>query len=680
MTGPTAAGAPSDKPHYRPDIDGLRGIAILAVVGYHAFPQIFSGGFVGVDVFFVISGFLITGIILDALRQQSFSFLDFYMGRIRRIFPALLVVLLSCLLAGYFLLLSGDYRYLGKHTALGATFLSNFALWREAGYFDAAAELKPLLHLWSLSIEEQFYLVWPLSLFLCAKRPRGLSALVGVTLLVSLASSIGLSEDYPTASFFLPHTRLWQLLLGGFLALLAAGPANFPPGSMAERLVVWLRQLPRRASGHWGNFSAWLGLSLVVAAAILYARGVAYPGWRAMIPAIGTFLMISAGASSWANRNILGNRLLVLVGLISYPLYLWHWPLLAFARILGDGPPSQTVTLTLVVLAFVLAWLTYQFVEKPIRFPGPGARRRRTAGLLVLAMLGTGILGAAVFLLKGLPGRFPEVAQHLTDYKFDYSSAYREGVCFIEKIEQLDRALDFSSRCVDQPADKSAATPLVLLWGDSMAAQLYPGLAAKQENYDFRVAQFTIALCPPILGYQPNPLCARINDSTAARIKSIAPDHAILAAYAWTLDDLPQLQETVDFLKRSGVRKIVFAGPVPRWGEPLPKLLYKQFDSDPLHRIPRRMSSALHGDNQKRDEQWREMAARLPVDYVPLMSPLCNVEGCLTRIGDNPEELMAWDNAHLTVSGSTFLVDQVFPLLFSAMPERIVRPTVTGGR
>lgn len=671
--------APPGVNQYRPDIDGLRGIAILAVVGYHAYPQIISGGFVGVDVFFIISGYLITGIIINALQQQSFSFVDFYVHRIRRIFPALLVVLFSCILAGWFLLLTDDYKYLAKHTALSTLFLSNFALWGEAGYFDATVELKPLLHLWSLSIEEQFYLAWPLMLFLFAKLQRGLPILVSIAFMVSLTLNLGLTEKHPIASFFLPHTRFWEPLLGGLLALMVREPTGVRHGSVPECLISWFMQHPGRTGVHLKSLAACLGLSMIAAAAILYTRDGLYPGWSAMIPAVGTFLVISAGASSWVNRNFLGNRLLVFIGLISYPLYLWHWPLLAFARIVGESRPSWSVTLVLVGVAIVLAWLTYRFVEKPIRFPKSKTYNRRTPIILILAMLGTGLLAETIFSLKGLPGRFPKVAQYLTDYKFDYATAYRESVCFIEKIEQLDRAMKFSPLCVDEPLDKSSTTPLLVLWGDSMAAHLYPGLGAKRKNYKFRIAQFTVALCPPILGYRSNPLCAKINDSSAARIKSIAPNYVILAAYAWVSDDLPQLLETVRFLRASGVKKIIFAGPMPRWGDALPKLLYRQFSSDSLHRIPQRMTSGLYDSNEKLDAQWREMAEKLSVDYVSFMSALCNTEGCLTRVGDKPDELTAWDSIHLTSAGSVFLVDRIFPTLFSKMPERIVHSTAADG-
>lgn len=657
---------------YRQDIDGLRGIAILAVVGFHAYPQLIPGGFVGVDVFFVISGYLITGIILDALQQQSFSFVDFYVRRIRRIFPALLVVLLSCILVGWFLLLTGDYRYLGKHTALGALFLSNFALWREAGYFDAAAELKPLLHLWSLSIEEQFYFAWPLSLFLFAKLRRGLPILLGSVFMVSLALNLGLTAKYPTSSFFLPHTRLWELLLGGLLAMIARVPAGVPPGSFSERLISWFMQHPGQA-GIYRNLAAGLGLSMIVASAVLYTRDALYPGWRAIIPTVGTFLVISAGASSWTNRNFLAGRMLVFIGLISYPLYLWHWPLLAFAGIIGEKRP--TVTFALVALAFILAWLTYRFIEKPIRFPRPRTHGLRVPIILVLAMLGVGLLAAAVFSLGGVPGRFPKAAQHLADYKYDFEAAYRGNICFIGKIEQIDRALNFSPLCVDKPSDKSSSAPLIVLWGDSTAAHLYPGLSARKNDYRFRIAQFNVAACPPILGYLGNSLCAKINESSAARIKLIAPDTVILAAYAWSPDDMPQLQVTVDFLRASGVKKIIIAGPVPRWVDALPKLLYRQFSSDPLHRIPQRMAFGLYDGNEKLDTQWRKVADKLSVDYVSSMNVLCNADGCMTRVGENADQLTAWDFGHLTSAGSVFLVDRIFPSLFSEMPERIAHPT-----
>jgi len=343
LPGPTHA--------YRPDVDGLRAVAVLAVLAYHAFQGAMPGGFAGVDVFFVISGFLITGIILEDLKAGRFTVAGFYWRRIRRIFPALILVLAACLLLGWQVLLPDEFRALGKHVAAGAGFVSNIALWREAGYFDAAAELKPLLHLWSLGIEEQYYLLWPLALLLFFRRSL-LWLILGVAC-VSFALNVAIVGGHAKAAFFLPVTRFWELLAGALLAY-----------------------LPVAKPSHLRSF---LGAALVIAGFALLNGERAFPGWWALLPVGGTALLISAGPSAWVNRAILSRRAVVYVGLISYPLYLWHWPLLSYARIVHDGEAPWELRCALLGLSIVLAALTFELVEKPIRRGRLGAMARRVA-------------------------------------------------------------------------------------------------------------------------------------------------------------------------------------------------------------------------------------------------------------------------------------------------------------
>ncbi len=353
-------------PHaYRPDVDGLRALAVLAVLGYHAFPGAVPGGFVGVDIFFVISGFLITGIILEELGSGRFTFTGFYWRRIRRIFPALILVLTACLLLGWRVLLPDEFAQLGRHVAAGAGFVSNIALWREAGYFDAAAELKPLLHLWSLGIEEQYYLVWPLALFLLRGHPRRMLAMVLVVGALSFALNVALAEGHPSTAFYLPVTRFWELLGGSFLACLGAG-------------------MPARAR----EAASFAGAGLIAAAILLLDASSTFPGFWALLPVVGAMLVISAGPSAWLNRALFGNRVAVYIGLVSYPLYLWHWPLLAYARIVHGTEPPATLRAALLVLALLLSVLTYELVEKKIRRAKAGTLSRRMVPALAASMAG----------------------------------------------------------------------------------------------------------------------------------------------------------------------------------------------------------------------------------------------------------------------------------------------------
>jgi peptidoglycan/LPS O-acetylase OafA/YrhL len=353
---------------YRPDVDGLRAVAVLAVLAYHAFPLSAPGGFAGVDVFFVISGFLITGIILDALKDGSFSFADFYWRRVRRIFPALILVLAASLALGWLLLLPDEFMQLGKHVAAGAGFVSNIVFWREAGYFDGAAELKPLLHLWSLGVEEQYYLAWPLLLFLFRGSPQRMLAMIGALAAASFAANLWLTAERPTAAFYLPVTRFWELLAGGLLAFFA----------VQEK---------------YSDLKATCGLALLAGAFLLLHGQRDFPGWWALLPVLGTALLVWAGPGAWINRHLLANRAMVYVGLISYPLYLWHWPLLSYARIVQGGEPPAALRWGLLAASLLLAALTYELVEKKIRFARRPALRRASFPALAASMAALGAGG-----------------------------------------------------------------------------------------------------------------------------------------------------------------------------------------------------------------------------------------------------------------------------------------------
>ncbi|HEV8108764.1 MAG TPA: acyltransferase family protein [Burkholderiales bacterium] len=369
-------------PSYRPDVDGLRAIAVLAVVAFHAFPGAAPGGFAGVDVFFVISGFLISSIIFDDLKGGRFSFAGFYWRRVRRIFPALVLVLAACLALGWLLMLPDEYAVLGKHVAAGAGFASNIVLWREAGYFDTTADLKPLLHLWSLGVEEQYYLVWPLLLFLFRGRRAQMLGMIATIAALSFAANIWLTLYKPGAAFFLPVGRFWELLAGSLLA--------------------YFHHYGRLPGAH-RNVKAVLGAAMIAAAFALLDAKRAFPGWWALLPVLGTVLLIWAGPAAWLNRRVLSQPALVFVGLVSYPLYLWHWPLLSYARIAHDGEAPAAVRLALCALSLLLAWLTYELVEKKVRFPKVPAIRRVAVPALAASMAALGVAGVLALQSRLLP-------------------------------------------------------------------------------------------------------------------------------------------------------------------------------------------------------------------------------------------------------------------------------------
>ena len=359
-------------PKYRADIDGLRAVAVLSVVGYHAAPMWAMGGFVGVDIFFVISGFLISTIIFENLQRGSFSFIEFYSRRIRRIFPALIVVLAACFAFGWFTLFDDEFKQLGKHIAGGAGFISNLVLWNESGYFDNAASTKPLLHLWSLGIEEQFYIVWPLLLWAAFKKKLNWFVVISVIVAVSFAWNLYSARNNPISDFYSPQTRFWELLVGSMLACARLLNQNAltifgqKTADLLRRIVPAQAQISNAIV--FRNFVSTLGVLSIATSVVLIANDKHYPGAWAMLPTLGTAMVIAAGTQAWFNRSVLASRILVWLGLISYPLYLWHWPLLTFTRIFENETPKGVIRLEVVVISIVLSWVTYRLVERPSRF------------------------------------------------------------------------------------------------------------------------------------------------------------------------------------------------------------------------------------------------------------------------------------------------------------------------
>jgi peptidoglycan/LPS O-acetylase OafA/YrhL len=641
-------------PKYRADVDGLRAIAVLLVIGFHSFPSVFKGGFVGVDIFFVISGYLITTIIFGSLEKNSFSFVEFYGRRIKRIFPALILVLAGCFAFGWFVLLPGEFKQLGKHIAGGAGFISNLILWNESGYFDNAAEAKPLLHLWSLGVEEQFYIVWPMLLWLAWKTRFNLLAITIAVAALSFMLNIGTVRGNTVTAFYSPQTRFWELMLGSLLSNVL--PHRLRTFTRFKHTVeMWLSRSTYAKTVALNEISirnamSVSGVALILISAFIVTKASQFPGWLALLPTLGTMLVISAGLNAWLNRVILSNRMLVLIGLFSYPLYLWHWPLLSFARIIVMGTPSPEIRILSIIASIFLAWLTYRFYEKPIRSEKYSAAKIITLSIL---MVSVGYAGYKSYQLGGLPFRFPKIVQEITTFEYDYSKAYRERTCFLDP-EQTYSDFKYCETRGEDPHKSS-----LLLWGDSFSAHLYPGY---KESYGktYNVIQRTASGCPPILGLNidDRPNCKDINDQIFELIKSRRPEKIILAA-EWPRYDWTKIAGTISQLRMIGITDIDLIGPVPLWIDSLPKQLYLQYLSDPFHRVAKRMTFGLNPDFFEFEILLTDFSKRMGVNYISPAKILCNKEGCLTRLGDSSDTLTACDYGHLTETGSRFLVSRI---------------------
>ena len=604
------------------------------VVCFHAFPEAMPGGFVGVDIFFVISGFLITGIIAGELDRRHFGLLAFYARRIRRIFPALIVVLGATLVLGWLWMLPSAYAQLSADVFASAAFVANIALWLQSGYFDIESGKKPLLHLWSLGLEEQFYLCWPLILMLAARLRLSILAVASGLGLASFALNVALIGSDPVATFYLPLTRAWELLAGGVLA------------------CGWNRL---RHSSAASNLRATAGLALIaIAAGVLDAKS-AFPGWWATLPVAGAALLLSAPAA-WSSRHLLSGPAMVRIGLISYPLYLWHWPLLVFFGIIKFAPLTLLERALIVGLSFALAALTYWLVEVPFRFGRPN--RLRIAGLcsgMALVALAGGVIVAE----RGFDFRLPPQIREMTDVRTD-SSKWRLHQCLLDPSHETS----FADDCVDRDR-----RPLILLWGDSTAGALLPGLRKAQETRDFGIAQFTSSSCIPALNTDiagvPN--CRAINDRVLALARQIKPDIVLLHS-TWD-GSLDGVAETVKALKQQTGARIIVLGSVPWWKRGLPNEVLRYFMLH--HRLIPERSDRAEADSS--GARLREKLVPLGAEFISVWDTMCNIDGCLARIGDTAKDISASDQVHLTEKASVFLIqsiiDQVLRGRISSSPS-----------
>ncbi len=613
---------------YRPDIDGLRAVAVLLVVAFHTGIGKFRGGFVGVDVFFVISGFLISSVILAEISAGHFSIAAFYERRIRRIFPALVVMMFvtSFLAAKYFL--PSELTDYAK-SLLAATFsVSNFYFWRQSGYFDAPAALKPLLHTWSLAVEEQFYIVFPLFLVLIRKLfPERLRAAVVLFALASFIISAYGAFYAPVSTFYMLHTRAWELLLG---------------------TIISLNILPEIRTPLWRNVATIVGLGLIVAAGVFYTSATPFPGIAALAPCVGSALIISAGRSG---SSVVGRALslkpVVFIGLISYSLYLWHWPIIVFQGVgtfLVSGVSERVVKLAIIVASLIAGTISWKFVEIPFRsgslkLTGASVFRAAFAAMIVLSALGSSALA-----FRGFPSRYSPEAVRVAAY-MDVRAPYREGTCF---ITSADRVEDFDpATCLREDSSKKN----YLLIGDSHAAQLWYGLSTVLKTVN--VMQATASGCKPTLE-QPvtgDPNCRHVMNYIFQDYLQSHPNvDTLLIAGRWESNDVSRVTKTISWAQSRGMKVVVF-GPMLQYDSALPRLLATSIKkNDPSLPFAHRVDQYVGLDRQMSrlaSDDWH-------VRYISYFQTLCNADSCVEYVnGDVP---LQSDYSHLTKEGSVWLV------------------------
>jgi peptidoglycan/LPS O-acetylase OafA/YrhL len=697
----------------RGDIEGLRALAVISVLVNHAFPNALPGGFVGVDVFFVISGYLIGRHLLQDIQANRFSILGFYAKRARRIFPALVLVLISVWGVGWLVLSAPEFSDLGRQIVASALFSNNILLWFESGYFDVAALDKPLLHLWSLGIEEQFYLLVPAMLWLGSVASAASVRWVARLGALSLFATILLSNFDYDASFYLLHTRFWELAAGVVLAqaelrmharhlisdarnafasnvwevhvfaaatvffcivVLGASEQRWNPdvvfrdiglilASLIAVIFTWRQDVQEKLynnAPHFAAASSAVGIILICASAA-FLSSTHWPGAQTLLPVLGTAMVIAATPTAAVNK-LLSRQPLVFVGGISYPLYLWHWPAIVIWRLLN--PEARAIeTAVPLVAAVVLAWLTKVLLEDPVRFGKLGMTsfpkphlRVVTAGLAIAVAL-----GSLAFATQGLPSRIPPQLQAIGTWsEINPAANWRPNRCYYPPESRTE----LSSECTPL---KRPGVPLVLLWGDSHAAHLYPGLANLQSTHDLDIIQWTAAACPPtVIPFANESMnCAARRATALRKLTRLKPDMVLLAG-AWEMYDgkdqseadiLRSLSETIRQLGKDGDREIVVFGPGPLWNVSLAVDLFRFMVAKRLTEIPERYGHAFEAAWHL-DAAMANQAHALGVHYVSVLNYFCNKSGCRT-VGDRTipkPDLLYFDSNHLTVSGSEDLI------------------------
>lgn len=601
---------------YRAEIDGLRAVAVVPVILFHAGFEMFSGGFVGVDVFFVISGYLITTILIEDIEHKRFSLLSFYERRARRILPALFLVMLACLPAAWMWMLPNQMLDFSQSLVAVSAFISNILFWAESGYFSAAAEQKPLLHTWSLAVEEQYYLLFPIFLFFAWRlgRPKLFWLIV-----IFAAISLGVSEwgwrNSPAANFYLATSRAWELLAGSIAAFLV-----------------------QKHGVRHNNPLSLIGLFAIIFAILFFDKSTPMPSVYGLVPVGGVVLLVLFADKDTIAAKILSLRALVAIGLISYSAYLWHQPLFAFARIRFHDHLDSNVMLALSAASLVLAYVSWKYIEGPFRGKDRVSRKAiavfSAAGILFFVTVG--LIG---HFANGFENRLSDQEREILAWK-NYSSKapYLEGTCFMRPEQSFE---EFEAGCV-KPGSS-------LILGDSHAAALSSGWRIMDPN----ISQLTGAACPPILNerFRPRPHCRAINNFAIDRAIEAGAKTVYLHAnwQAYELEKIQNLDQTIRTLKAGGIKDIVVVGGVPQYYPSLPDVLVQRGMS---------MNNEYWAANDtskilERDEELRAITTRSGARFVSLLDVLCREDRCLAVMQTGKTfSTTAWDYGHLTQPAS----------------------------
>jgi peptidoglycan/LPS O-acetylase OafA/YrhL len=610
---------------YRPDIDGLRAIAVLSVMLVHFGATWLPGGFVGVDIFFVISGFLITAIIGREMDQGRFSFAKFYQRRFRRIFPALWIVLLSSLSAACYLM-SNEERIGVARSATQATIsLSNIYFWKHLGYFEGGADETPLLHTWSLSVEEQYYIFFPIFLLLAHRHfKRHLPAILMTVVMLSLAVSVVLTYTKPSAAFYLPVSRANELFLGAFFALI-------PRARIRPDQARWL---------------CITGLALCFGSIFLFHAALPFPGALALIPCVGTAMLLYFGSTPNTMSEILGREPITAIGRISYSLYLWHWPILVFYKYYVMHPLTPAETAGLLAATFVMANLSYRLIETRFRAAGKHASLRRDA-VLAIAMSASVIIPSKI--IVAYEG-FPDPRMSAMNAAIQHDLAKQDKSPCLFNMEQGAEAIPSLDVCQLRKATTPAAQR-ILLWGDSYANHYVDEILSNPALSGIDITYLTHSSCPPYLQHA-NHNCNSFNQAVLKTLESRQFDTVIMSANWWahsrSPDHLKNLAQTIGWLRERNIKTFVI-GASPVFHARVPQIVYRdmKFGNQQLSEYRIEFDSAL--------DQGLENAVRPYASYFSPYRELCHGDICRFR---DEAGLFQIDQGHLSEHGAHLLFNR----------------------
>ena len=623
---------------HRLEIDGLRAVAVIPVILFHANIDLFQGGFVGVDIFFVISGFLITRIILAEIYQSSFSIIHFYERRARRILPAFFVVLIFSTFFAWFLLPPIEFKDYGQSLFFASFFSSNIFFWIESGYFGVGTDLKPLIHTWSLGVEEQFYIFFPLlAILIYAVHKKLVFPIIFLLFFISLYLShiySALSSDifFKEGAFFLLPTRAWELLLGSTLFLI-----------YNNAFIV--------SNNNVNNALSFFGLVLIFYSIFFFSKHTPSPSLLSLIPTVGAAFVIIFSLKGTITHFFLTQKPIIVIGLISYSAYLWHQPLMALSRYYFISDLDALKIIFIVLITFFVAYLSWRFIEQPFRDRERVSRKI----VLIFSVLGClifGAVGATIHFNDGFHSRYnSDQLKLLSFHKYDQrDELYRERVCFLRGDQDEN---SFADICKTGP---------ILIWGDSHAASLSYGMSSLKK-----ITQFTSSGCPPMLNNEifTRPHCQGINQYVFEYINEYKPKAVFLNANWLKYKSIEPLTLTLDALSKENPTVEFFVlGGLPQWLPSLPSTMLRAnvlLDGQETY-----IENKVFDKVKMKDDSISEIAQQLNkknVRFISLLDLLCKSNSCLTQTKHSLIEPIAFDYGHLTGSGSIKVSSLIFNIV-----------------